>query len=236
MKKKAMIVWGGWDGHEPELVSKRFNQVMLDDGFDVDVHNTLDAYLDTEYVKSMDVIMSLWTMGEITNDQCNSVMKAVASGVGLVGSHGGMCDSFRMNTEWQFMTGGQWVAHPGNDGTPYVVNFKNSSSPITYGLKDFNVASEQYYVHVDPANEVLATTRFPVAKGPYAANGAVDVPVIWTRRWGYGRVFYTTLGHHDDVFNIYEAQETMRRGIHWAAEGKAIAVANGNTDGDDFYK
>jgi type 1 glutamine amidotransferase len=146
----------------------------------------------------------------------------------LAGCHGGMCDAFRDATEWQFMTGGQWVAHPGNDGTLYTVNIrKNCSSPIVDGLDDFSLKSEQYYVHVDPAVNVLATTRFPTAKGYHATNGAVDVPVAWTKMWGFGRVFYSSLGHHDDVFDIFQAQEMMLRGMLWAADGTDAALKRG---------
>ena len=118
------------------------------------------------------------------------------------------------------MTGGQWVAHPGNDGTRYTVNVRRGSSPIVEGLEDFEVCSEQYYLHVDPAIEVLATTRFPVAAGPHCANKPVDMPVVWTKYWGCGRVFYNSLGHHDDVFDKSpEAAVLMERGLVWAAEG-----------------
>ena len=226
--KKALIVQGGWDGHEPVQVSQRFARLLREKGFEVEVSDTLDAFLDVEKLKALHLIVSCWTMGSITREQLSPVLEAVASGVGLAGCHGGMCDSFRNETDWQFMTGGQWVAHPGNDGTPYAVNIKsNSSSPIVDGIDDFNVSSEQYYVHVDPAVDVLATTRFPVAKGYYTTNGAVDVPVIWTKMWGYGRVFYSSLGHHDDVFDIPAAEETMVRGMLWAAEGKDVAVERG---------
>ncbi len=228
MKKKALVVQGGWDGHEPVKVSERFAAVLRAEGFEVEVSDTLDAFLDVEKLKKLHLIVSCWTMGKITGEQRSAVCEAVASGVGLAGCHGGMCDSFREDTEWQFMTGGQWVAHPGNDGTPYRVNFKkNSSSPLIQGMEDFDVASEQYYVHVDPAVNVLATTRFPVAKGYHSTNGEVDVPVCWTKLWGYGRVFYNSLGHHDDIFENPTAIEMMRRGFLWCAEGRDIAVARG---------
>jgi type 1 glutamine amidotransferase len=129
-----------------------------------------------------------------------------------------MCDAFRDNTEWQFLTGGQWVAHPGNDGVEYRVRIRRGSSPITEGIGDFSVRTEQYYLHVDPAVDVLATTRFPVADGPHATNGEVDMPVVWTKRWGRGRVFYNSLGHQAAVFGTPEARELMRRGFLWAAQ------------------
>ena len=234
-KRKALIVWGGWDGHEPELVAKRVERILKEENFEVTVKDTLDAFLDYDYLTTLDLIFPAWTMGEIKGEQCGPVLRAVASGVGLAGNHGGICDAFRTNTEWQFMCGGNWVAHPGNDGTPYKVNIRHSSSPITFGLKDFDVASEQYYLHVDPAVEILATTRFPIANGPHILNKHTDMPTVWTKMWGYGRVFYTALGHHDDVFNIPEAGEILKRGMLWAADGKKIAADNNTTDPSEFF-
>ncbi len=231
--KKALIVQGGWDGHEPVQVSEIFARVLKEEGFDVTVSDTLDAFLDAEKLKSLNLIVPVWTMGKITGEQCTPVLEAVASGVGICGCHGGMCDSFRENTDWQFMTGGQWVSHPGNDGVTYRVNITNSSSPITEGIGDFDVTSEQYYLHVDPAVEVLATTDFPVAKGYHVLNKKVAMPVAWTKRWGHGRVFYSSLGHVANVFDVKEALLLMRRGFNWTSEGKDLAMKN-NLSVDDF--
>ncbi len=225
--KKALIVQGGWAGHEPVLVSEIFQRTLSECGFEVEISDTLDVFLDIEKLKSLHLIIPVWTMGKLTKEQVRPVSDAVASGVGIAGCHGGMCDAFRENVEWQFMTGGQWVSHPGSDGVEYVVNIKKTSGPIVEGISDFNVKSEQYYVHVDPAIEVLATTRFPVVNWYHSSNGLVDVPVVWTKRWGHGRVFYNSLGHHADVFDIPEALEIMKRGFLWAAEGKDIAVKLG---------
>lgn len=227
MSKKALIVQGGWDGHEPVQVSQVFKRTLEESGFEVELSDTLDSFLDGEKLKTLDLIIPVWTMGKITNDQMWPVVEAVASGVGLAGCHGGMCDAFRECVQWQFMTGGNWVSHPGGDGIEYVVNIKKGSSPIVEGIEDFAIKSEQYYLHVDPSIEVLATTRFPVMDGPHATNGAVDVPQIWTKRWGAGRVFYNALGHHADIFDIEPALEIMRRGFIWAAEGKEIAQKKG---------
>ena len=226
--KKALIVWGGWDGHEPEKVATRFKNLLEKEGFQVEVSNTLDSFLDEAYLKSLDLIIPVVTMSEISNEQLNPLIEAVASGVGLAGCHGGMADSFRQAVLYQFMVGGQWIAHPGGDGVKYMMNIKkNSSSPIVDGIDDFEVCSEQYYLHVDPCVNVLMTTRYPVVEWYHSTNGEVDVPMMWTKMWGYGRVFYSALGHHDDVFDQYEAQETMLRGMLWAAEGKQIAIDRG---------
>ena len=217
---KALIVQGGWDGHQPQQVAALFERMLKQEGFEVEVSATLDSFKDEQKLLGLDLICPVWTMGKITGEQLNPVTKAVAAGVGLAGCHGGMCDAFREATEWQFMTGGQWVAHPGNDGTKHRIAIIDRDHVITEGLEDFEVASEQYYLLVDPAVHVLATTRFPVADGPHVPNGAFDMPQVWTKRYGRGRVFYNALGHHADVFDIPQAGAMMKRGMLWAAAGK----------------
>ena len=150
MKKKALLVRGGWVGHEPVQVSEIFSRILVENGFETEISETLDSFLDVEKLKRLHLIIPIWTMGKLSMEQANAVSEAVASGTGLAGNHGGMCDAFRENVLWQFMTGGNWVAHPGGDGVEYVVNIKKGSSPIVEGIKDFKVCSEQYYLHVDP--------------------------------------------------------------------------------------
>jgi type 1 glutamine amidotransferase len=231
--KQALIVRGGWDGHEPNQVAEIFRSLLEDHDFGVEVSTTLESFNDADKLAELDLIVPVWTMGKIEKEQAEAVSLAVASGVGIAGCHGGMCDAFRESVLWQFMTGGNWVAHPGGDGVEYVVNVKNTSSSLLEGIGDFSVTSEQYYLHVDPAVEVLATTPFPTITWFHSANGHVDMPVIWTKRWGHGRVFYNSLGHHADIFDIPEAREAMRRGVLWAADGKRIAAAE-NRGVDEF--
>ena len=222
--KKAWIFQGGWDGHEPKQTSERFAGMLRRNGFGVEIFDSLDPLGNLDALMALDLMVFCWTMGEIKPEYTRNVSKAVGAGVGLAGCHGGMCDAFRNDTEWQFITGGQWVAHPGGDGVEYTVNICHGSSPITEGLEDFPVCSEHYYLHVDPAIEVLATTRFPVVQYYHCANKPVDMPVAWTKLWGNGRVFYTSLGHHDDVFEKSpSAAVLMERGMLWAADGRRIA-------------
>ncbi|MGI6199207.1 MAG: ThuA domain-containing protein [Christensenellales bacterium] len=228
--KKVLIFQGGWDGHEPQLVSARFARLLREQGYEVDVEDNQERLGDLDYLMSLDLIVACWTMGEIKREYTANICKAVGAGVGLAGCHGGMCDAFRQDTEWQFMTGGQWVSHPGGDGIHYMVNIQSKSNPITQGLEDFEVVSEHYYLHVDPAIEVLATTRFPIVTYYHISNKPVDMPVAWTKMWGNGRVFYCSLGHHDDVFDKSpNAQTLMLRGMLWAAEGKPYTQEQGLT-------
>ncbi|MCB9156633.1 MAG: ThuA domain-containing protein [Caldilineaceae bacterium] len=212
--KKALIVWGGWEGHEPKKCSDIFAPLLEAAGFDVELSDTLDSYLNTEKMQQLSLVVPMWTMGTITREQEAGLLNAIKSGVGVAGWHGGMADAFRNNTEYQWMVGGQWVAHPGNI-IDYRVNITNHEDPITAGLSDFDMHSEQYYMHVDPANEVLATTTFNTDIAPWV-NGTV-MPVVWKRMWGEGRVFYSSLGHKAVDFDVPEAKEIQRRGMLWAS-------------------
>jgi type 1 glutamine amidotransferase len=214
MSKKALIVYGGWDGHKPKETAEIMGTDLKSSGFDVEFSDTLDAFLDEAKLKTFDLIVPHWTMGQITNEQEQGLLKAIESGIGLGGIHGGMGDAFRVNTTFQFMVGGQFVAHPDNH-KDYVVHIAKKDDPIVAGLSDFKVHSEQYYLHVDPSNEVLATTTFETTSAPWV-NGAV-MPTIWKRKYGAGRVFYQAVGHDTKEFKVPEVREITKRGLVWAA-------------------
>ena len=161
---KALIVYGGWVGHEPDRVAVVLSNWLRADGFDVEMSDTLDAFNDADKLKSLDLIVPHWTMGKIAGEQCKNLCAAVRdAGVGIAGCHGGM-------------------------------------------------NSEQYYMHVDPANHVLATTTFEY-------NGCT-MPAVWKKMYGRGRVFYSSLGHVAKDLDVPEVEKIMRRGMKWAAEGK----------------
>ncbi len=208
------MVWGGWDGHEPKQGADRFAPWLQSQGYEVKVSDTLDAYLDKDYMASLSLVVPIWTMGTITGEQEKGLLEAVKGGVGVAGWHGCMGDSFRNNTEYQFMVGGQWVAHPGNI-IDYTVNITKPGDPIVQGLKDFKMHSEQYFMHTDPGNEVLATTTFD---GTHASwiKGTV-MPVVWKRMWGKGRVFFNALGHVNKDFEVPENLAIQQRGMLWAS-------------------
>ncbi len=218
--KKILLVWGGWEGHEPVKCRDIFVPWMREEGAEVVVSDSLDVYLDKDLMGSADLVIQLWTMGSISAEQSAGLLNAVKGGAGLAGWHGGLGDSFRDNTEYQFMVGGQWVAHPGGV-IDYKVNISDSEDEVTAGLPDFRMHSEQYYMHVDPNVKVLAVTTF---NGDHAGwiDGCV-MPVVWKKYYGRGRVFYSSLGHVADDFNVPEALEIMKRGIIWASESRYAA-------------
>jgi len=208
MSKQALIVWGGWDGHQPEEVAGIFGGLLREEGFQVEISNTLDCFRDAERLANVDLIVPVWTMGAIEKEQLDPLLAAVKEGgTGIAGCHGGMGDSFRNEVEYQYMVGGQWVAHPGNDGVTYTVRMKDHSSPLTQGIEDFTVVSEKYYMHVDPAIQVHAVTDF----------GDVEMPVVWTKTYGAGKVYYNSLGHQANIVRMPQTLELMRRGLMWAA-------------------
>lgn len=227
MTRKALITWGGWSGHEPEQAANLFKGILEGDGMQVELHNNLDCLSDAAHLQALDLIVPVWTMSEIKNEYAENVAEAVAHGTGIAGVHGGMCDAFRDNPLWQFMTGGNWVAHPGGDGIEYTVNIIDRSSPLNQGIDDFKVTSEQYYLHVDPAAHILATTEFPMFNWYHSPNGKVQMPVAWTKRWGMGRVYYNSLGHTANIIDSGPPHEMIKRGLIWASHGRQVATDAG---------
>lgn len=211
--KQALIVWGGWHGHEPEQCAHIVRDMLLRNGYEVRLATQTAAFADPQLAQ-LDLIVPIFTMSKIEKDECANLTAAVRSGVGLAGFHGGMCDAFRDSVDYQFMTGGQWVAHPGGV-IDFRVNIGRPDDPVMAGLGDFDYRSEQYYMHVDPANEVLASTTFGAAHAPWI-DGVV-MPVVWKRRHGQGRVFYSALGHVAAEFQVPEMRTILERGMLWAA-------------------
>ncbi len=215
--KKVVFVWGGWKGHEPEKCRDLFVPWMRSEGAEVKVFDNLDCYADSILMAETDLVVQIVTMSKISKEQEKGLLNAIKRGVGIAGWHGGIGDSFRNNTEYQFMVGGQWVAHPGGV-IDYEVNVTDKKDPVTRGLKDFKMNSEQYYMHVDPNVKVLAKTTFTGEHAPWI-DGAV-MPVVWKKTYGKGRVFYSSLGHVVADFEVPEALEIMKRGIRWASMSK----------------
>lgn len=212
--KSALMVWGGWEGHEPRQCVERFEPFLRDRGFQVEVADTLDVFADQAKMKRVNLIVPCWTMGEIKAEQEKGLLEAVRNGAGIAGWHGGLCDAFRNCTAYQFMTGGQFVDHPGGI-IDYTVNIRKKDDSVMAGLNDFQMHSELYYMHVDPSNDVLATVT--VSGGVFPWIAGCIMPAVWKRSYGEGRVFYSALGHAASDFDVPECFEIMKRGLLWAA-------------------
>ncbi|MBN4074059.1 ThuA domain-containing protein [bacterium AH-315-E10] len=211
--KKALIFWGGWDGHFPEQVSNILKDELEKNGWEVNLQDNQDVLQDLDYLKSLDVICPQWTMGTLGDNWAN-LNEAIMGGVGFAGAHGGSGDAFRDNISYMWMVGGQFVGHP--HVGDYVVDLTDVKSEITKDIsRSFDYNSEQYYMITDPGNNVLATTQYT-----YEDN-TITMPVIWTKTWGKGRVFYSSLGHDFKEYHTYPEMLTMvMRGFEWAAAGK----------------
>lgn len=211
--KRALIAWGGWEGHQPKECADIVADLLRGQGLAAVVENTTAGFGDPE-LSRFDLIVPIFSMATISKGETLNLSQTVERGTGLAGFHGGMGDSFRLDTVYQFMVGGQFVAHPGNI-ISYRVSITNRDDPITAGLCDFEYHSEQYYMHVDPSNEVLATTTF---SGEHCAwTKGVVMPVAWKRRHGAGKVFYCSLGHAASEFQVPQMRTMLVRGMLWAA-------------------
>ncbi len=215
--KKVLFVYGGWKGHQPLECKDILAPWIESEGAEVVLSETLEIYTDKALMDGLDLIVQTYTMGKIEKEQQNGLLNAISNGCGIAGWHGGLGDSFRNNPKYQFMVGGQWVAHPGGV-IDYEVNITNKKDGVTQGLSDFKMHSEQYYMHVDPSVKVLATTTFNAEHAEWI-DGAV-MPVVWKKAYGKGRVFYSSLGHVASDFEVQEVLEIMKRGIRWASMSK----------------
>ncbi len=215
---KALFVYGGWDGHAPVRFRDMIVPWLESEGFDVTVSDSLDVYTNKALMDEVDLVVQIWTQGKITREQVKGLLDAVAGGAGIAGWHGGLGDAFHDSQRYEYMIGGQWVEHPGNDGVKFRVNITDHEDPITTGLDDFDVVTEQYYMHVDPNNKVLATTTFTTDFDPWVKDATM--PVVWKKVYGKGRVFYTALGHQPEVYDVPEALAILKRGVLWASRSK----------------
>jgi uncharacterized protein len=206
------VVRGGWEGHVPVEATELFIPFLRDNDFEVTVSDTTESYLDLD---GTDLVLQCVTMSEITAEQVKGLEAAVRAGTGLAGWHGGIIDSFRSNTDYSFMTGGQFVSHPGGavDHRIEIV----ADHPIVDGLTHFDLRTEQYYVHSDPTNNVLATTTFRAHPDFPWIEGAT-MPAVWTRGWGEGKVFVCTPGHNVADLDTPEIRTIIERGLLWASK------------------
>ena len=213
--KNVLIVYGGWKGHQPEVFAKKIASWLENQKANVTLSESTASYLEKELMQSLDLVIQHITMSKMSNRKSKGLRDAIARGVGLAGCHGGLGDSFRNDTEYQYMVGGQFVKHPGGQ-IDYKVTISNTSDPVTAGINDFNLKTEQYYMHYDPNIEILATTSF---SGEHDAwIDGVEMPVVWKKNYGKGHVFYSALGHSEDIFDVPEVWNIMTRGIEWAVK------------------
>jgi len=218
---RVQVVRGGWEGHRPIDATDLFLPFLERSGYQIQINDTPGVYADPVAMARTDLIVQCVSMGEITGEQVAGLRAAVAAGTGLTGWHGGIVDSYRASTDYLQLVGGQFVTHPGPPGgTPFVPHTIDltpaaRTHPITAGLDDFALETEQYWVLHDELNDVLATTTHP-APSWQPWHRPVTCPAIWTRRWGTGRVVVSTPGHSLDVLEHPSVRTIIERGMVWA--------------------
>jgi uncharacterized protein len=210
-KPRVLLLEGGWEGHSPTAAADYAQEHLLSD---CEVIRSGDlGMLDRKLLAGFDVLVPIWTFGALGEQQEQSLLEAIARGMGMVAWHG-FASAFLASRAHKFLLGGQFVSHPGGEQTAYRVHF-HDHDPLVDGLEDFTLTSEQYYMLMDPAVKVLASTRIVGQGMPWLAG--VEMPVAWKRIWGQGRVFYCSLGHAVDVLAHEIVSELIRRAVQWAA-------------------
>jgi uncharacterized protein len=214
MTPSALIVYGGLASHEPEKTTGLVAGMLGALGFETVQVAELAPLADADYLAGFDLIVLNWSVGTVTDEQVAGLAAAVERGTGFAGWHGGQGVTLEGSHSLMFLTGARFVAHPGGQ-IRYTVQITDREHPITAGLDDFSLHSEQYYMLVDPSNHVLATTTFGGEHLPWIAG--TMMPVTWVRRWGAGRIAYCALGHNAAEFEIPPLREMILRGLLWAA-------------------
>jgi len=228
-ERRALVVRGGWDGHMPVETTELFILFLERHGFEVRIENGTAIYRDAAYLDTVDLIVQINTMSRIEPDELAGLQRAVRNGTGLAGWHGGIADAYRDSPDYLHMIGGQFAHHAGKDPAertggqednyiPYTVHITElgRTHPITEGIDDFELVTEQYWVLSDEYNEVLATTTQGVR--PWDAwNRPVTSPAIWTRQWGSGRIFVSAPGHRLEIVEEPHLRTIIERGLLWAA-------------------
>ncbi|MFV0405511.1 MAG: ThuA domain-containing protein [Propioniciclava sp.] len=217
--RRALIVRGGWDGHSPEAVTDEFAGFLSESGFDLIVSDSLEAYADQELMLSLALVVQSWTQGDILDDEFRGLRDAIMAGVGFAGWHGGVLDAFRQTAEYGQMIGGVFAAHPhGMVSHRITITEAGQQHPITAEMASFDLTSEQYWVLGDGLSTVLAETIIhPQVQDPWPIP--YRAPVAWTRTWGRGRIFVSTLGHGVADLQLPPVRALTERGLSWAAGG-----------------
>lgn len=213
----AIVVRGGWEGHAPVEATDRFIPFLADEGFAVEVFDGPHAYEDKDRLAATDLVLQCYTQGVATDEQVTNLAAAVQAGTGFAGWHGGIVDSFRASPDYLHLTGGQWAAHPGGFVDYEVeVRAERADHPIVAGLTRWKHHTEQYWCLTDDLNDVLATSTFEATdETPW--REPLVVPAVWTRQWGAGRVFVSTIGHKLDDLDTPEVRTLTERGLLWAS-------------------
>jgi len=211
--KTALIVWGGLELHEPEAGAQIVKRMLEKAGFAVTVSNDYES-LGGPDVGSFDLIVPQVTGGELSRDASIALCAAIEAGTGFAAFHHGMATSFPGNARFRFLAGCTFATHLG-DIITHRVDPKRSDDPVMAGLASFEHTSEQYYMHVDPTVDVLATTTFS-GEHAFWKKGA-EMPVVFKSRYGNGRVFYTALGHKPAELDNPSIATILERGLLWAA-------------------
>lgn len=204
-KIKTLLLTGGPVHDGKAIGDVVFEAMNMTGKFDITrVHGDLDALL-TDRIAPFELVVFYWTMDQINESQKRGLMNHIAAGNGFVTFHSG-ADSFRGDPDYRSFVGGYFIGHP--KYRQYQVSVTENDSPITKDIVEFMITDEQYYLDYNPQVNVLAN----------GLHKGKTMPVLWTKDWGKGRIFYNALGHDAKACQQEVFQKLMIRGALWAAK------------------
>ena len=196
--------------HRLEKFGPYIVQMFDEDEFSIEYTTDRDVLTDGT-LEDLDVLLSAMTDNTLSTGEQDGLDEFVRGGGGFAGVHGASCLQNREDEEddgpistLRELLGGHFLGHPAQ--TRYRVAVTNSFHPITCDLDSFHVWDEPYRVATDEEVTVLARMDHPEFP---------DMPAVWTKGHGEGRVFYCSLGHDEHSLTNSAVAELYRRGVRW---------------------
>lgn len=205
MSRKKILLYQGGRYSSKDVSFKHFKNILTDyiiDTFeDVQIFNS-DKFF--EYIAAIFYSQG----GELTNKQEMNILEFIKAGRGFIGLHGASA-SFKSHSKYFEMLGGRFIEHKRVKSFK-VINIEKQH-PITRGLEDFTVRDEPYRHEFSMSKDIRI-----LAIGDYQDVDNPNLePIMWTKSYGEGRVFYCSLGHRTNSLKSPIFQKIIQRAVKW---------------------
>lgn len=171
------------------------------------------AKMTAEGLKGYDAFIFANTTGELPLPDKDAFIAAIHSGKGFVGMHS-CSDTFHGYRPFIEMLGGEFQTHGAQVGVECLVQDSKHPAVRHFG-ESYCVQQEEIYLmkSYDPkrVHELLVLDKHPNQK-----KTAGRFPISWCRDQGQGKVFYTSLGHNESVWENAAYQQHILGGIKWS--------------------
>ena len=199
---RVLVMGGKTEGfHEFKIMEPIYSKFLGQAGFDVTTTEDRDLFKKSSLEK-FDVVVDYTTGDSLSEEQSTGLLNRIRSGMGFVGVHSA-ADSFHNCRAYERMVGGIFLMHPGIK--PYTFKVLNPNHPVMAGVADFVAPEELYLMETTGHFELLMSTYWD----------GFERPVAWVKPYGFGRIFYTALGHGKEQHESAMFQRMVVNAVRW---------------------